>query len=132
MQKRGLVLAIILILVLGLSFIIYNYQRNIKLEQSYESKGWKLYKQGKYDEAIKEFMKYMERNPNNFYAHSGLGWSLYRKGIYDDAVDYFNKAISINQNNYDPYNGLGWSYFIGGKLSALKGFEVSPLIISLR
>ncbi len=57
MKKRVLILVIILVLAVIISLVIYNYQRNIKLEQSYESKGWKLYKQGKYDEAIAEFKK---------------------------------------------------------------------------
>ena len=117
MQKRGIIIIIIVVLVLGI-FLGYNYsnQQQVKhfkgnLEESYDSLGWKFYREGKYDAAVAEFKKYIKSNKNNFFAHTGLGWSLYKKGIYDEATDSFETAISLKQDDYLPYSGLGWSYY---------------------
>lgn len=126
MDKRGIIVALILTLMLGL-FLGYKFsisKETSYLEKTYDSLGWEFYREGKYDEAMKEFRKYIDGDKDNYVAHTGLGWSLYRKGIYDEALSSFQTAIALNKNDYMPYSGLGWSdYHLLKFQEAIDNFE---------
>ncbi len=76
----------------------------------YYNKGIEFYKQGKYDQAGKEFEKAIEIKPNDVYALYGLGNTYYCKSKYDDAVKVYAKAISINPDYAKVHYSLSLAY----------------------
>ena len=51
------------------------------------------------DEAIAEFRKAIELDPNYALAHYRLGAALATKGLLDEAIAEFRKAIELDPNN---------------------------------
>ena len=78
--------------------------------KEYYNKGIDFYKQGKYDEAGKEFKKAIELKPNDVYALYGLGNTYYCKAKYDDAVKIYTKAININPDYAKVHYSLSLAY----------------------
>jgi len=65
---------------------------------------------GMYDEAIAEFKRAIEINPNYALAHSNLGNAYDEKGMYDVAIAEYKIAIEINPNYALAHNNLGGVY----------------------
>ena len=63
----------------------YDYDQGVKYEN-----------QGKLNEAIESFKKFITENPNNQDAHYHLGCCYKKKGERDEAIAAFKKAIAIN------------------------------------
>ncbi len=76
----------------------------------YYNKGLEYYKQGKYDQAGKEFENAIELKPNDVYALYGLGNTYYCKAKYDDAVKIYAKAIKINPDYAKVHYSLSLAY----------------------
>ena len=74
------------------------------------NKGIDFYKQGKYDQAGKEFKQAIELKPNDVYALYGLGNTYYCKAKYDDAVKIYTKAIHINPDYAKVHYSLSLAY----------------------
>ena len=74
------------------------------------NKGIDFYKQGKYDQAGKEFKQAIEIKPNDVYALYGLGNTHYCKAKYDDAVKIYTKAININPDYAKVHYSLSLAY----------------------
>jgi hypothetical protein len=74
------------------------------------NKGIDFYKQGKYDQAGKEFKQAIELKPNDVYALYGLGNTYYCKAKYDDAVKIYTKAININPDYAKVHYSLSLAY----------------------
>ncbi|QGR18541.1 tetratricopeptide repeat protein [Stygiolobus azoricus] len=66
-------------------------------ESLHKLKGDILFKLGKYEDAIKEYEKSIEKD-ENLYA---IGFTYYKMGEYKKALEYLDKAIAINPEN--PY-----------------------------
>ena len=67
--------------------------------QAYIDRGYALAGQGKYDEAIAEYNKAIEADPNNFLAYNYRGEAYKVMGEYDLATADFNKAIELNPDD---------------------------------
>jgi len=67
-------------------------------------------KKGMHDEAIAEFRRTIEINPNLAEAHSNLGVAYGRKGMYDEAIAEYKRAIEINPNLAEAHYNLGNTY----------------------
>jgi len=65
---------------------------------------------GRFDEAIVEFKKTVELNPNLGEAHNDLGIEYGKKSLYDDAIIEFGKAISLINQPSQVYYNLGFAY----------------------
>ena len=78
--------------------------------KEFYNKGIDFYKQGKYDQAGKEFKKAIELKPNDVYALYGLGNTYYCKAKYDDAVKIYTKAININPDYAKVHYSLSLAY----------------------
>ncbi|ODS31830.1 MAG: hypothetical protein SCARUB_03042 [Candidatus Scalindua rubra] len=76
----------------------------------YYNKGLEYYKQGKYDQAGKEFEKAIELKPNDVYALYGLGNTYYCKAKYDDAVKIYTKAVKVNPDYAKVHYSLSLAY----------------------
>ena len=92
--------------------------------ESYMNQGQNLYKSGRYEEALPNFLKYVELKPLEMPAYYWLGWTQYRLTQYDAAIENLNKANSIKEV-WDTYLGLGECYY------ALKDYEKGLLNFSL-
>ena len=77
---------------------------------SYFYKGLKDDSAGKYDDAIVEYKKAIDIDPNYTPALLYLGIASERKGKYDDAIFYCEKTIAIDPNDPIAYYILGSAY----------------------
>lgn len=73
-----------------------------------------LAKEGRYDEAIRNYWNALRINYNNEKAHSGLGIVLKNLGRIDEAIDHYQKALQIRPDYEKAHNNLGIALFIKG------------------
>lgn len=59
------------------------------------SKGNRLFREGKFDEAVASYEKAIARNPGFYFYHENLGIALERSGRMQQAVAAYRKAISL-------------------------------------
>ena len=107
-MKKFLFLQILLLAIFLTSFALPSYGAGDF--SRYYNKGIEFYKQGKYDQAGKEFEKAIELKPNDVYALYGLGNTYYCKSKYDDAVKVYSKAININPDYAKVHYSLSLAY----------------------
>lgn len=74
------------------------------------SKGIKLYKANKLEEAKSNLEDYGSRTPEFEKAQYYLGRIAFDQEEYSDAIDYFKEAIDKNDQNADYYAWLGNAY----------------------
>jgi len=106
--------------------------------KDYFDKGIAYLNKGMLDEAIAEFKKAVEINPNSADAHTALGAAYANKGMPDKATAEYRKAIEINPNSAEAHYGLALSYYYkGGHDSAIRhcdraielGYRVHPELL---
>ncbi|MET0465124.1 MAG: tetratricopeptide repeat protein [Chitinophagaceae bacterium] len=90
--------------------------------------GAQLYGQGKYQEAVKAFMRGASANPKLFMAQYGLGLSYEALGQYEKAASAYSVAVTLTPENsidlYTAYYNLGNSYAAAGKhLQAIDAYQ---------
>ena len=107
-MRKALISQILLVLSLLTSYTATSYGQD-KFSQYY-NKGIEYYKEGKYDQAGKEFGKALELKPNHVYAMYGLGNTYYCKAKYDDAVKTYIKAINLNPDYPKVHYSLSLAY----------------------
>lgn len=71
---------------------------------------------GNEDEAVVEWKKALELNPNDPFANNDLGTHLLKKGRLDEAIVYFQKAVEAKPEYADAQNNLGIALTQEGKL----------------
>jgi len=89
--------------------------------------GWGYYYKKDYKQAIKEFAKAIDKNPDWVDPLTGLGWSYYQEKRYDEAEEIFKKALKLDPSYSDALNGIaaaryvkygdiqeGWKYYYAG------------------
>ena len=74
---------------------------------AYNNRGISKYKLEQYREAIKDFNKAIELNPDYSNAYSNRGISKQKLEQYRGAIKDYNKSIELNNNNYMAYNNRG-------------------------
>ena len=72
--------------------------------------GEKLYKEGKYDQAITEYNGAIALNASYAEAYIARGNAQRRKGDYDRAIEDYNRAIGLNNRHADVYNYRGFAH----------------------
>jgi tetratricopeptide (TPR) repeat protein len=107
-MRKSLISQILLVLFLLTSYTATSYGQG-KFSQYY-NKGIEYYKEGKYDQAGKEFEKALELKPNHVYAMYGLGNTYYCKAKYDEAVKTYIKAINLNPDYPKVHYSLSLAY----------------------
>lgn len=74
--------------------------------------GLVFYKMNLYDEAIEEFQKALEINPEYVEVYKNLGCAYLRKNMLQQAKAAFVAGIDKNENYADLHNNLGYTYFL--------------------
>jgi tetratricopeptide (TPR) repeat protein len=59
----------------------------------------KLYKEGKFDEAIQGYRKAAGANPSNSTVHYNLGNAVFKKESFDEALASYDKSIELSKDN---------------------------------
>jgi tetratricopeptide (TPR) repeat protein len=77
-------------------------------------KGWILFDQGRFGEAIAEQERAIDLNPADVGAMQGLGWAYLFLGKFEQGLATFSNAIQLSPR--DPlltfmYTGKSWAYF---------------------
>jgi tetratricopeptide (TPR) repeat protein len=86
--------------------------------------GNKLDSQGRYDEAIEEFTKAIELNPNMANAYFNRGNSYGKLGQFERAIQDYDEVISLNPQDASAYINRGNCYDKLGQLEqAIKNFD---------
>ena len=67
--------------------------------------------QGHYEEAIGEYLKFIEDNPKSARAHNNLGLIYAKKGDRAEAEKEYKVALKIKDDYSDPHYNLGVLYF---------------------
>ena len=87
-------------------------------------RGYKLFNQGNYDEAIKECTEAIELAPDFAEAYRNRGIAYVQKGELDQAIADFDKAIELNPELAKAYNDRGYAYYLKGEVAkAVSDFE---------
>ncbi|MBV8278300.1 MAG: tetratricopeptide repeat protein [Verrucomicrobia bacterium] len=68
------------------------------------------------DEAVAQYQRALEINPNDAEAHYNLGLVLFRNGQLDKAIAQYQKGLEINPNYVQAHNNLGNALFQKGQL----------------
>jgi protein O-mannosyl-transferase len=71
------------------------------------SLGVAFFEKGQLDDAVAQYQKALEINPNYVAAHYNLGNALFRKGQLDEAIAHFQKALEINPKDAEAHINLG-------------------------
>ncbi|RPJ60650.1 MAG: tetratricopeptide repeat protein [Acidobacteria bacterium] len=66
-----------------------------------------LVEKGKYEEAVPEFRRALELNPEDVRSHSKLGIALAGIGRVDEAIAEYRKAMELDPDYADAYSKLG-------------------------
>ena len=79
---------------------------------------------GKFNDAIKEYQKALEADPQNALAHKSLAALYYRQTKLDESIVEYEKAIEINPKYSDAHYELGISLYRRGRLEdAIRSFK---------
>jgi len=77
-------------------------------DYSFVRAGNESFRHGEPDNAIKEYEKAIELNPNNFEAHLKLGFLFYNvKGMHTEGMTHLLKAMEINPDDPRVHHDLG-------------------------
>ena len=101
------------------------------IKDLYERAAQEFY-DGKYDQAINDYEKIIEADPNFAPAYNALGLALKVKGAQtDEVVYYFKKSLEIDPKFVASYDNLGKLYYSEGNMDEAeayfkKGLDLDP------
>ena len=76
--------------------------------------GWCLLYAGRGREAVEQFRKTLELDPNYVSAHWGLGASYTQQHLYEDAIAELKKAVTLSEGSPVLMGQLGFAYGLKG------------------
>jgi TolB-like protein/Flp pilus assembly protein TadD len=87
---------------------------------AYLALGYLAFTERQTDEAVREYMRAIDRNPNFATAYGYLGWTLVFDGQSDEAIRYFQQALRMSP--HDPlraffYSGTGVAHYYASQYS---------------
>ena len=127
----------VLKIVLLVIFISLGYLLSADSETEAERhlrRGNEHYSQGEYEQAIDEYQRVIQINPNYALAYYNLGETYRLKGKLDDAIVFFQKGVEIDPNNLLGLFLLGACYKLQGELddatsTLLESIRIDPNFI---
>ncbi|MCX5855360.1 MAG: tetratricopeptide repeat protein, partial [Deltaproteobacteria bacterium] len=72
--------------------------------------GVAYHEQGRFDDAIREFLATINLKPDYAWSYRNLGIAYHKKGHFDDAIKAFQKTIELMPDHADTYYNLGEAY----------------------
>ena len=86
--------------------------------------GLLLKNQGRIKEAMEQYHKVIQINPNDCGTWNNLGVALAAQGRLDEAIENYRQAIQINPNSSDALNNLGNAFAAQGRFDeAIENFR---------
>ncbi len=85
-----------------------------------------LHQAGEFDEAIREYQKYLAIDPGNFVARANLGAALAHQGRYAEAIEEYEKALKIQPGNPQVELNLALAHYKSLQLEEAAS-ELQPL-----
>ncbi|MEC9465004.1 MAG: tetratricopeptide repeat protein, partial [Myxococcota bacterium] len=79
---------------------------NLTQSDHHNARGIELADRGWYEEAIREFHKAIELDPNSAHAHDNLGTVLAEKGLLLEALEEFVKATQLDPTSATTHHYL--------------------------
>ncbi len=109
---------------LELIFYISEKVKTIKHSGSNNKLGMVFLKRNLLNEAITEFKKALEIDPEQVEAYNNLGYVLLKQNLYQDAIATFSNGLKKDANYADLHYNLGDAYFHIDKYSeAIQEFN---------
>ena len=103
------------ILIVALAAASGIYFSVVKTGEDHLANGNLLREQGRFEEAIVEYTKAIEKGEGR--AYIGRGWSYYDLWLYEQAIEDLEKAVELMPQSDMAYRGLGWSYLRSAKIT---------------
>jgi tetratricopeptide (TPR) repeat protein len=91
-----------------------------KKAEAHFRKGFEYQNQGNLEQAIEEYQKALELNPDYAQVHTNLGTVYLGKEDYDGAIGHFRKTLELNYYDSKAHYNLGLSYVYKGELEKAK------------
>ena len=83
-----------------------------------------FFRQGKFDQAIEQFEKYLRIEPDSAEIHANAAYALLQKGRFDEAIMHIREIIRMQPNSAVAYSALGDIYQQQGSVSgAVEAFN---------
>jgi len=89
------------------------YDVSLKLKEcaeAYSNRGIAYAKLNKYEQAIEDFSKAIELNPDDAEAYYNRGLAYAKLNEHEQAIEDYGKAIKLNPNYAEAYNNRGVAY----------------------
>ncbi|MFH1941556.1 MAG: protein kinase [bacterium] len=84
-----------------------------------------------YYEAIEEYNKALELDPNYGFVLNDLAYTYVDLGEYDKAIPYFHKYAAVSPGDANPFDSMGETYFVMGRFDeAIAKYEEALAIKS--
>ena len=113
-------------------FLIFGFLSCANKEEKAEKhfrQGFSHQDQGSLDQAIEEYKKAVELNPNHLKAHMNLGAAYMRQEKYDQAIEEFSMVVKLNYYHANAHYNLGYIYSLKGeKEKAQEELKVLKMI----
>ena len=120
-----MIMRIKVLLSLSFFFLSFNfYAQALKLDALV------LYRQGKYEDAVKITLGEIKQNPASLNSYIVLSWSLLKLKRYSEALNYGNKALKLKSNDYRVLFILGEASFYLKNNSESRAYFLSYLSFS--
>jgi len=97
----------------------------------YNGLGHILLQKGQVDEAMVDYQRALEINPNYAEVRNNLGTALLQKGQPDEAIVQFRKALAIDPNYVTAHDNLGNALLLKGQMDEAtaqfqKALDIDP------
>ena len=99
-------------------FLILGFSSCANKEKQAEKhfrQGFSQQDQGNLDQAIEEYKKAVELNPNHLKAHMNMGAAYMRQEKYDQAIEEFSMVVKLNYYHANAHYNLGYIYSLKGE-----------------
>jgi Flp pilus assembly protein TadD len=112
-MKREIVFKSFLVLFLISGFLTCASKE--KQAEKHFKQGFGYQNQGNLEQAIEEYKKAVELDPNHLKAHMNLGAVYMQQTKYDQAIEEFNIVVKLNYYYGTAHYNLGYIYLLKGE-----------------
>lgn len=95
-------------------------ERALSDADSHFMKGYKLYDQQKYEEAVSEYKQAIEKNPDQWGYYFNLGLAYKKMKNLDAAIEAFKTAVELNPDGISSVKELGESLALAGRFEEAR------------